>query len=211
VTLLVVLIIAWVVIGLVAGIVMGRRGHNAFGWAVIGCVLGPLVVPVALSSIRGDRETRSVTLAPGAPGSGRIDVLVGIDGSVESHAAVGAVVALLGDRIRNLTLAAVLDQEALRPNWTTDDQASAESTLAEAARTVAATDLGIVPQTVLLAGAPARALLERATSTGADLIAIGTRGRGASTAVLGSVATKLAANTEVPVLVVSGPTAPPGP
>jgi nucleotide-binding universal stress UspA family protein len=196
-----VVMIIWVVIGLVTGIVMGRRGHSWFGWTAIGCVLGPLVIPVAIGSVGQDREMTAITIARGEAGTGRLRIVVGIDGSAESLMAVRAVINLLGDRIGTLTLAAVIDFDAARSGWKGADQQDAETALADAAQVVSRA-WATAPETVLLAGVPARALLEHATTSGADVLAIGSRGRGASKALLGSVATHLAANAPVPVLVI---------
>lgn len=197
-------LIIWIVIGLVTGIVMGRRGHSWFGWTVIGCVLGPLVIPVAISVVGHPHDATAITLSPGDAGPGRFRVLAGIDGSAESLLAVESAITLLGDRIGALTLAAVIDYDAARSGWKGADQEQAEAALASAARVTGAA-LDRAPETVLLAGVPARALLEHATSTGSHLLAIGSRGRGASKALLGSVATHLAARAPVPVLVIGTP------
>jgi nucleotide-binding universal stress UspA family protein len=196
-----VVMIVWVVTGLVTGIVMGRRGHSWFGWTAIGCVLGPLVIPVAISTVGHDQEMTAITITRGDAATGRFRVVVGIDGSAESLLAVKSAITLLGDRIGNLTLAAVIDFDAARSGWKGADQQEAEAALEAAAR-VAVAALDRAPETVLLAGVPARALLEHATSSRADVLAIGSRGRGASKALLGSVATSLAANAPVPVLVI---------
>ncbi len=42
----------WVAIGVVTGRAMSRRGHDGFTWLVLGASLGPLVVPLALSTWR---------------------------------------------------------------------------------------------------------------------------------------------------------------
>ena len=52
--------------------------------------------------------------------------------------------------------------------------------------------------------APIRALLAKATEEGFDLIVVGTRGRGLSRAVLGSVATELSSHSKLPVLLAGG-------
>jgi hypothetical protein len=44
--------VVWLMIGVASGITMGRRGHDAFTWMVLGATLGPLVVPLALSTQR---------------------------------------------------------------------------------------------------------------------------------------------------------------
>lgn len=198
---LLVVIAIWLVTGLVTGVAMGRRGHSWFGWTVIGCVLGPLVIPVALSSAGRPHEVRAIPVSRGEEGRGRLRVIVGIDGSAESLVAVRSAIDLLGDEIGTFTLAAVVGIDAVRPDWKGDDQQQAEAALADAAQ-VAGGALGRAAETVLLTGAPATALLRHVTATGADVLAVGSRGRGASRRLLGSVATQLAASAPVPVLVV---------
>jgi len=93
--------------GLVLAGVMGRRGHDPFGWWLLGTVLGPLALPLALSAERKRRSAVVRVLRQGTPGGGPVDVLVGIDGSPEAAAALMAALDLLGPRLGRLTLAAV--------------------------------------------------------------------------------------------------------
>jgi hypothetical protein len=51
-TALAIVMVAWLAIGVVTGTTMGRRGHDAFTWMLLGATLGPLVVPLALSTHR---------------------------------------------------------------------------------------------------------------------------------------------------------------
>ncbi len=51
-TALAIVMVAWLAVGVVTGIAMGRRGHDAFTWLLLGATLGPLVVPLALSTHR---------------------------------------------------------------------------------------------------------------------------------------------------------------
>lgn len=44
--------LAWLAIGVMTGIAMGRRGNDRFTWTVLGATLGPLAVPLALSTQR---------------------------------------------------------------------------------------------------------------------------------------------------------------
>jgi hypothetical protein len=93
-------------IGVVLGVVMGRLGHGAWGWGLLGLVLGPIALILALMAVK-DEHPWSRLVARGAPGSGPVDVLVGIDGSPESSAATFAALDLLGDRVGRLTLVAI--------------------------------------------------------------------------------------------------------
>lgn len=67
-------------------------------------------------------------------------------------------------------------------------------------------DRGVPMETVVNAGAVEEELCAEATRVGADLIVIGTHGRGAiGRAILGSVAQNLIRTAPVPVLTVRGP------
>ena len=101
--------VTFVCIGLVLAIVMGRLGHSPFAWGLLGLVLGPIAMLLALVEVRNERPWWTRLVASGDPGSGPVDVLVGIDGSPESAAATTAALELLGDRVGRLTLVAVTE------------------------------------------------------------------------------------------------------
>jgi hypothetical protein len=98
----------WISIGVVLSIVMGRRGHISMRWAALGATLGPLAVVAALWTSRHEEDEQPLLFAPAMPLGGRVDVLVGIDGSVECGAALEKAVALLGPRLGRLCLATVV-------------------------------------------------------------------------------------------------------
>jgi hypothetical protein len=99
----------WVTIGIVASIFMGRRGHNPFAWLVLGTIFGLLVVPVAIVAVSAERIHQRREIVSGLGAGGTVDVLVGIDGSPESKAALRVVGRLFGPLIGRLTLATVED------------------------------------------------------------------------------------------------------
>jgi hypothetical protein len=103
---LLLVLVGWLAIGVGAGLVMGHRGHDPSGWLLLSVLLGPLVVPVALASGRQPALTGPRQLAAGRWGGGRVEVVVGIDGSPEAAAALDAAVDLLGCRLGRLTLPA---------------------------------------------------------------------------------------------------------
>jgi hypothetical protein len=102
-------------IGFVLASVMGRLGDSPFAWGVLGLLLGPIGLLLALVAARGERSS-SWLVAGGVPGSGPVDVLVGIDGSPESAAATAAALDLLGGRVGRLTLLAVAEIDAASPD-----------------------------------------------------------------------------------------------
>jgi hypothetical protein len=67
---LAILLAVWVAIGVTLAVVMGRRGHSAFEWLIVGTVLGVLALPLAWFSVRdeGDSPTRELLGGCGVPG-----------------------------------------------------------------------------------------------------------------------------------------------
>jgi nucleotide-binding universal stress UspA family protein len=193
VAVVVIMAAAWLVIGLALAVVMGRRGHSGFGWLVLGTVLGPLSLVLAVDATR--RGESSYGAEQEAPGTrvGPVDVLVGYDGSPESAAALATAARLFADRTGRFTVATVVPFGDLP-----DVERRAEQALAQAV----AGQAGAEP--LLLRGHPATALAQFAVGSGFDVVAIGTRGTGISKAILGSAASELARNCKVPVLLVSG-------
>jgi nucleotide-binding universal stress UspA family protein len=191
----------WIVVGVVSAFVMGRRGHAPFNWLILGAVLGPLVIPVALSRTR-DARGASLNEPDRAAHRGPVDVLVGMDGSAESLSAAEVVADLLGERIGRLTLATVVDYDTAMVGTAGPTHRSAEEELARAAAHLGQR-LGSDVDVVVLAGRPAEVLAAHATDSCFDVLAIGSRGRGASRLVRGSVATRLSRGASLPVLVVT--------
>jgi nucleotide-binding universal stress UspA family protein len=190
-------LVAWLTTGVVLAVVMGRRGHNAFEWFLIGSILGPISLPLAWARINDEpRQDRDVVGAAPGHGAGPLDILVGIDGSDESLAALRAAVEMLGTRVRRLTLANVTDFDHGSPQ-AEPDRKRALAILEDAAALVSASQ----PGTILLSGRPADALSAHARGDGYELLVVGRRGRGASKAILGSTASQLTRST-VPVLMV---------
>jgi nucleotide-binding universal stress UspA family protein len=187
----------WLTVAITLAVLMGRRGHSPFEWFLIGAVLGPIALPIAWGRIKDeptapDREV--VDVSPG-PGAGPVDVLVGIDGSVESEAALRTAVEILGPRIGRLTLVGVTGFDYGNPQVKSDSEHALE-TLRGMAASASVAHLGIT----ILSGRPADALPEYALRDGYQLLVVGRRGRGASKAILGSTAAQLA-SAPIPVLV----------
>jgi nucleotide-binding universal stress UspA family protein len=203
------LMATFVCIGFVLAIVMGRLGHSPYAWGLLGLLLGPIALLLALVEVRNERPwTRLV--ASGDPGGGPVDVLVGIDGSPESAAAATTALDLLGGRVGRLTLVAVTElddsaagrAESVRLQGELEGQAEAvRAWLRERDGPVQAKQT-VVPELKLMAGQPATTLDTVAAEEGYDLLVVGARGAGLSSVLLGSVASRLAARASVPVLVV---------
>jgi|SRR5512132_1458981 nucleotide-binding universal stress UspA family protein len=204
----------WVGIGVLLALAMGRRGHDPFAWWLLGTLLGPLALPLAVAAQQRRLDWAWLVRA-GRPGRGPVDVLVGLDGSGEATAALAAVLELLGPRLGRLTLATVIDLDVSVEHDRAQARARAE--LERQARLVqlrlsaghhGPDDGRRVPRLVLLTGHPAQALSRLAAEGGYDLLVVGSRGAGLSKVLLGSTATTLAAHTKVPVLVAGGTSSP---
>jgi len=203
------LMVTFACIGFVLAVVMGRLGRSPFAWGLLGLVLGPIALLLALVEVRSERPWWTRLVASGDPGSGPVDVLVGVDGSPESAAATTAALELLGDRVGRLTLVAVTDldesyagrEERVRLQGELERQAEAvRAWLGE--REAAGQATRVNPELQLMAGRPATTLDTIAAEDGYGLLVVGARGAGMSSLLLGSVATSLAARASVPVLVV---------
>jgi nucleotide-binding universal stress UspA family protein len=204
------LLVTFACIGFVLAIVMGRLGYSSFTWGALGLVLGPIALLLALLSVRSGRPSWSRLVAGGYPGSGPVDVLIGIDGSRDSAAAATAALDLLGDRVGRLALVAVTaidDSVAGR-----EEQARLQAELERQTQALQVAQRGraqsgraertVMPALVMRSGRPAAVLDQMAVEDGYGLVVVGARGAGLSTVLLGSVATRLAARASVPVLVV---------
>lgn len=184
----------WLAVGVAASLVMGRRGHDAAPWLVMGMLFGPFTALFALEARHEERLRPELVSPRGSRGTGSVDVLVGFDGSAESGAAVGTTTALLGPRLGRLTLATVVSYDG----GVEGDRAARVALERQAAVTPGP------PRLEILHGRPSQALLARAVADGYDVLAIGTRGAGASNALLGSTAVDLARSAGIPVLLVGG-------
>jgi nucleotide-binding universal stress UspA family protein len=204
------LMVTFACIGLVLALVMGRLGHSPFAWGLLGLVLGPIALLLALVEVRSERPWRTRLVASGDPGSGPVDVLVGIDGSPESAAATTAALELLGDRVGRLTLVAVTEvddstaghQERERLREELEGQAEAVRAWQDEQRRTVKAVRPVIPELQLLSGPPARTLDTIAAQDGYGLLVVGAKGAGMSSVLLGSVATRLAARASVPVLII---------
>jgi len=140
-------------------------------------------------------------------------IVCGVDGSVDSQAALG-VAAGMAARLRlRLIMANVVEPSVppypsasfggamSQPRFpTTDDQAAVAKGLLT--RLSAATGLERADRRVVI-GYPAERLADLADEEGAELIVVGSRGRGAfKAAFLGSVSSSLIGVARCPVLVV---------
>ena len=192
---------AWLAIGLSLSLVMARRGHDGFGWLVIGALFGPLSLLLALDTARHDEVLGPITVrqaktAAGAGNADVVDILVGYDGSPESRAAIEAAAEQAGESLGRLTVATVVPYDDI-----VEAERSARSELQRLAET-GDEDVVRVTEFKVLHGRPSEALRQWAEQDGYELIAVGSRGAGLSKRIVGSAASELSEGGRVPVLVV---------
>ncbi len=200
-TLIVVLIVAWILVGLLSGLWMARHGHDPL-WTLIAVVLGPLFVPIAVERVQR-RPGVARFGSKGAPpqranSTTGLRVLVGLDGSRESERGLATALRLFGTHAGLLVLAEVVHFEAAESASSADVDA-AERRLTELASGV---DIAGVVHTEVLAGAPGPTLRGFADQQDMDLLVVGRRGKGLSTRLLGSVSADIIEHSSVPVLVI---------
>ena len=125
--------------------------------------------------------------------------LVGYDGSEPAQRAL-SVAAEIASRSGDVDVG-VVHVAAPRAEQGVDHEAEQEQLLAEARKLVG--ERGRSAATLRRRGNPARELMEAAREMEADLVVVGSRGRGALfSAVLGSVSAEVAAASDYPVVVV---------
>lgn len=157
----------WMAMGAVAVALMRRRGHDTFSWAVLFMCLGPMALPLAVSS---DRHRPTEPPRPLPPGG--LDLLVSHDGTADAQAALTSALALFGGRMTSVTLAAVVDLEAPTTVRGRDTERGAQERLDSLAREVGAATSAPVA-TVILYGEAAAALQHFAVENGYELIVAG--------------------------------------
>src|SRR6266498_5236674 len=161
---------AWLAIGVVLAAAMGRRGYDPFVWWLLGTVLGPLTIVLAVASGR-ERRHRAPVHQGGVPAPGRVDILVGLDGSAHAVVALQMALDLLGDRLGRVALASVLPLDDSTQHRL--DKAAARERLDDVAATLVRAEPEVHPRMVLLYGQPAHELERLAMDEGYDLLVVG--------------------------------------
>jgi nucleotide-binding universal stress UspA family protein len=169
--------------------------------------MGPMAMVFAWDTLRHEPNVAPQVVDPGIPRVGTLDVLVGVDGSPASAAAVRAAVRLFEHSLGRMTLATVIPRG--EPAGSPDERAARMALQRQGVRVRAhqpAVEVfsanGLRPALVVLRGNPAHELAAAAADGGYDVLVVGSRGAGITKFVLGSVAKALAAGCSVPALVV---------
>ncbi|WP_030591147.1 universal stress protein [Streptomyces anulatus] len=187
----------WIAIGLATAWWMARKGFRHWGWPLMGIVFGPILTLAAGERTRLHRLGPLARTEVGPPGPGGLRVLVGVDGSPQSLAALDQAADLLGPYAQALVAVEVVGYDAA------DSETDPSITTAKNhLRAVTERTAGRVTHCDIISGPPAQALMAYAKEQDIDLIVVGTHGRGLSRRLLGNVAQQLVRQQSVPVLVI---------
>lgn len=183
----------WVLAGLAGYVYLVRHAHPHPLWLLGALMLGPFSLLVF-----GERVEQSAHVIVDRPavGPSGMNVVVGLDGSPDSLHALDVARHLVESRSRCLVLCEVVDYD------TEDDPSGTGVRAATRRLEQVAASLPDDPVSVeVVAGRPAQALAEVADQQDAGLVVVGTRGRGLTRHLLGSVAEGMLATSTRPVLV----------
>jgi nucleotide-binding universal stress UspA family protein len=183
----------WLLGGLAGYYYLYRHGHPSGVWLLGGLILGPFSLLVFIDRV--ERTSHVLVERPAVDASGT-KLVVGMDGSPDSEHALAVATTVMGDRRCCLVLCEVVDYDTeIDPSGA--GVSAATDRLEEVAKTL--TDHNVTVEVV--AGRPVQALAEVAERHDADMVVVGTRGRGVSRRLLGSVAEGLLAQSRRPVMV----------
>jgi nucleotide-binding universal stress UspA family protein len=184
----------WLTIAVITAVVMTRRGHSWFTWAVIGGVLGPLAWPLA---VRADMATRAAPLDP--PVSG--DVLIGLAPWTGSPEPIVEALRRLDPAPRSVTVVSVLDAEDATTHAGHDGAREAGALLDRCCRAIRSANVvdGRVECRVVY-GRPADELARLARSGAYRRIVLGPSGSTMHHVLHGHTGTRLEHLTSVPLL-----------
>jgi nucleotide-binding universal stress UspA family protein len=191
-----VVVAAWVLTAAALALVMGRRGHDPFVWGLLGAILGPLAVPLAVAH----RSRSAGNALPSRDESGKVLVAVrpGADAGDVAQALV-ALAAVGGPA--SVTLATVLDADApgAQRGWEAVDVATRG--LGEVAAALVVRGLAVPPvATRVLFGDPAVVLSEHAEQCGFSLLVLGADSPRPRRLAHGSTRRRLSRHGRIPVL-----------
>ncbi|MEH0937941.1 universal stress protein [Micromonospora psammae] len=196
-------VVVWLATGLLtAAVFVTRGGHRNLLWYLVGGLLGPIFVPIAVERGRAGTRRVEVRSRPPAPTGTGLRVLVGVDGSPDSDRALRAVVRTLSGTASELVLVAVTSPDLVDAE-ATDEARRARRMLDERADGLPA-ELPR-PSIEVVVGHPADGLLAVAESRDVDLLVVGRGGHGLGERLLGSVAEDLAHRSPRAVLLGSLP------
>lgn len=195
-------------------VVITSHGRTGLSRAWLGSVADGIIRHVGIPVLMLRPTSLEPTVAVPLPVFRRI--VVPLDGSAESQRILDAAVVVARCGNASITLMRVVqpvplitpqaDVSMLYPAFVVDDVATAQLAhdarqhLAGIARTLEEKGIAGIETEVLVEDGVARAVVNFATTHGADLVAMSTHGRGASRLLIGSVADKILRASTLPML-----------
>jgi nucleotide-binding universal stress UspA family protein len=188
-------------------VVVGSHGRSALGRLIHGSV-GQKLLAESPCSVR-------IARAPYGQQTGGLRILLAVDGSAESNAAVAVVASRNWPAGSSVRVIAVYDQRVMDTaagtvtapdlvGFEIDDIALVEERAAEALDTIRRA--GLAARSIIERGNPSAAIIDTAKSWGADAIFMGARGHGLfERALIGSISNAVATRAHCSVEVVRIP------
>ncbi|NES12817.1 MULTISPECIES: universal stress protein [Micromonospora] len=193
----------WLAIGLLtAAWFVIRAGHPHLLWYVVGGLLGPLFIPIAVERGRAGTAVVDMVHRPSTGKGTGLRVAVGVDGSAESDRALRAIARALSRTASELVLVTVTSPDSVGEDVPTE-QREARRMLDQRSDALPA---GLPRPTIeIVRGHPVDALLAVAEAHDVDLLVVGRHGHGVRDRLLGSVAEELARRSSRALLLGSLP------
>lgn len=145
----------WVGTGLVVAWFLARRGHDRRTMGGLGVGLGPLMIAVAIDTVRHrERTVHPLVVEQGAHRQGALNVLVVVDGGAEAAADLAPALASMHTDLGDVTLVRCVGYEWIEHDIDNQVVAHATAILHQAAELLPVDE----PSLVLLPGPPGAAI-----------------------------------------------------
>ena len=198
-------VLLWTAEALLLARWMARHGHDLALWLVLGLVMGPLAVGLAfMASTEADLRARRASKPSPQARRGPIDVLVGLDGSPQSEAALAAALELFESRLGRVTVVSVIDLD-LGQDPATREIADHLTLGPSRDRLERLAETGVRINSTVVAGRASQELARLAAEGSYDAVIVGARGHGLSELLVGSTVEELLRISPIPVLVGPAP------
>jgi len=192
-----IVVAVWAIVASTLALIMARRGHDPFVWWLLGAVLGPLAVPLAVAH---RFRSASPLVAPEPGMSGRVLVALRPGGDAGDVTQALSALAAVGGPV-GVTLATALDADALGSQGGREAIDVAARGLGDVAEALVARGLVVPPvPTRVLFGDPAVVLAEHAVDCGYSLLVVGAASRRSHRIAHGSTRVRLSRRGNIPVL-----------
>ncbi len=197
VSVVLIVVAVWAIVASTLALIMARRGHDPFVWWLLGAVLGPLAVPLAVTH-RFRSASPLVVTEPGMSGTVLVALRPGAEADDVSQAL--AALAAVGGSVR-VTLATALDADAPASQSGREAIEVAARGLGEVADALVGQGLVVPPvPTRVLFGDPAVVLAEHAVDCGYSLLVVGAASPRLHRIAHGSTRVRLSRRGHIPVL-----------